>query len=238
MGPRLFGVVEIPEFVRFLTTAKTDFTKIGRHKEFETLYDPIRQEFRDWLSTIGLKPMEILDTDEATVLERELRRLVEDVPELSDFFGYRIRRNVLQKSETGSITATTKEGIDVTFPVGDGVKGAGEGPVDVGDTPGEALARDEKGADKAEPISRKASRGPKIAFSDAPERMDLGWVEGNNVVINSGHPSYKKNRSNAKARRLHSLFAIASAIQKFLGSESAKPDLMFIDRMMSAWGQK
>ena len=45
-GPRLLGVVEIPDFVKFLTTSKTDFIRKGKHREFERLYDPIRQEFK------------------------------------------------------------------------------------------------------------------------------------------------------------------------------------------------
>jgi hypothetical protein len=68
--------------------------------------------------------------------------------------------------------------------------------------------------------------------------MDLGWVDGNNIIINSGHPSYAKTCSDTRSRTLHNLFAIASAIQRFKGGESTLPDMMFIDRMMAAWGKK
>jgi len=238
LGPRLFGIVEVPEFVKFLTTSKTDFTIKGRHREFEKLYDPIRQAFKEWLRTLGLESIELVDTDEAMELERELRKLVENVPELSEFFGFRMRKEILGKYDNGLIDASTHEGVGITFPLGNGVREEGLGPVDIGVEDGQTLISDEKGPEKAKAISRKARSGPKIAFFDAPDRVDLAWVEGNNVVINSGHPSYKKNRSNAKTRRLHSLFAIASAIQKFLGRESEKPDLMFIDRMMTAWGKR
>lgn len=238
LGPRLLGIVEIPEFVKFLTTSKTDFIRKGKHREFERLYDPIRQEFKDWLSEIGLEPVEIVETNEAIELEKELKKLVEDVPELSEFFGFRTRKKVLVEDDKGLIPSSTHEGSEITFPEEEGMKGDGLGPVDIGDDLGQAIIENEKGDNRAEPISRKSRRGPKIAFIDARDRMDLAWVEGNNVVINSGHPCYDKNRSNAKARRLHNLFALASAIQKFLGSESEKPDLMFIDRMMAAWGQK
>lgn len=81
-------------------------------------------------------------------------------------------------------------------------------------------------------------RGPKITFIEAPEREDLAWVDGNNVAINSGHPSYAKVRSDATARRLHNLFSIASAVQRFMAIESEVKELMFIDKMMAAWGKK
>lgn len=238
LGPRIFGVVEVPEFVKFLTTSKTDFIRKGRHKEFERLYDPIRQEFKDWLKALGVQPPEVTATDEAAKLERELKKLVEDVPELAEFFGFRARKDIPECSENGPIIVNTQEGIEETFPVGEGAKREGPGPVDVGDQPGQALVEDPEGTGSAKPISRTARRGPKISFVEAPDRMDLAWVEGNNIVINSGHPAYIKIRSDAAARRIHNLFSIASAVQRFLNSQSDCSDLMFTDRMMTAWGKK
>jgi hypothetical protein len=238
LGPQLFGIIEVPELVNFLTTSKTDFIRKGKYREFERLYAPIRQEFKEWLSSIGVEPSGIIDSDEATEIEREIKKLVEDIPELSDFFGFHMKKDVLKKDEKGSVSSTTQEGIDLTFPVGEGEKGKGLGIVDVGDEPGQATVEDKEDKERAKPISRKARRGPKITFDNRAERMDLAWIEGNNVVINSGHPAHTKAHSNQKTRRLHNLFAVASAIQRFLGSESEKPDLMFIDRLMAAWGRK
>lgn len=238
LGPRLLGVVEIPDFVKFLTTAKTDFIRIGKHREFERLYDPIRQEFKSWLEEIGVEPTGVTGTDEAKRLERELKKILEDVPELVEFFGFRARKNVPVQNENGVDRADIQDGIEVTFPIGEGPGGEGPGPVGPGDEPGQSLVESEEGAEKVKPISRKGRRGPKIAFNEVPDRVDLAWVDGNNVVINTGHPSYVRARSNALSRRIHSLFAIASAIQRFLGGESETPDLMFIDRLMAAWGKK
>ncbi len=240
IGPRVFGLVEIPDFVNFLTTSKTDFTHARRYREFEKLYDPIRQEFKDWLGELGIQSPEMADSDEAVRLERELKRMLDEVPELSDFFGFRARKPVLAASETGPITGTPSEGIDLTFPTGKGEGGVGPGVVDVGPSPGTALSpevRREK-TEPAKPISRVARRGPKIAFVSAPERLDLAWVDGNNIVVNSGHPCYAKTPSNNLARRLHNLFAIASAVQRFLAGGGQPSDSMFIDRMMAAWGRK
>lgn len=241
LGPQLFGLVEIPNFVKYLTTSKTDFVHKGRYREFEGLYGPIREEFKTWLKDIGVETSEIVGTDEAIKLERELKKILEDVPELSDFFGFYSRKPVLQPSVIGSTVASMHNGIEPTFPgaVGDGGVGPGPVPVDIGDQPGQALLEDKKdGNVRAKPISRTARRGPKIAFTEALNRMDLAWVDGNNIVINSGHPAYIKIRSSNSTRRLHCLFAIASAIQRFLNSQGEIIDPMFADRMMAAWGKK
>jgi hypothetical protein len=239
LGPRIIGLVEVPAFVNFLTTAKTDFMRRSKPREFERLYGPIREEFKAWLGKLGVQPAEIAGTDEAAKLERELKKILQDIPELSYFFGFRTRKTVLEESDTGAISASIHEGIEVTFPVGEGSAGQGPGPVDVGDEPGEALVEDrDSGTKPAKPISRTAPWGPKIRFAEQPDQVALAWVEGNNVVINSGHPSRPKARSDSRARTLHDLFAIGSAIQRLNASDDKPADLMFIDRMMAAWGKK
>jgi hypothetical protein len=238
IGPKIMGLVEIPDFIHFLTSSKTDFIRRKRLREFEKSYDPIRQEFRSWLRDLGVQPSEVTSGSDAIRLEREIRRLVDDIPELGDFFGFRMRKQVLRNQSTGDILANIQEGAEVTFPVGEGQSQGGEAPLDVGEGPGEALVESPvEGRIRAEPISRTGRRGPKIAFNESPDRVDLGWVDGNNIVINSGHPAYKKVMSNATANRLHCIYAIANAVQKFLFSGQTE-DLMFSDRMMSAWGRK
>ncbi|MCJ7510979.1 MAG: ATP-binding protein [Dehalococcoidia bacterium] len=239
LGPRIIGLVEVRAFVNFLTTAKTDFMRRSKPREFERLYGPIREEFKTWLGELGIQPAEIAGTDEGAKLERELKKILLDIPQLSDFFGFRTRKAVLEESDTGAISASIHEGIEVTFPVGEGSAGEGAGPVDVGDEPGEALVEDrDSGTKPAKPISRTAPRGPKIAFEERADLVDLAWVAGNNVCINTGHPSYAKARSDSRARTLHDLFAIASAIQRFLAGAENDDGWKFVDEMMAAWGKK
>jgi hypothetical protein len=239
LGSRIFGLVEVPEFVNYLTTAKTDFIHKGKHRDFESLYNPIRQEFKVWLKDIGVEIPEKIDTDEALKLEKELRKLVEEVPELGEFFGFRARKSIPQPSGSGTITAAPHNGTEVTFPANGQGGGKGEfGPLDVGNHQGQTLVEDQKtGTIKAIPIGRTAKRGPKIAFLEVPDKTDLSWVDGNNIVINSGHPAYIKAQSSA-VRRIHCLFSIANAVQRFLHTQRETSDLMFIDRMMSVWGRK
>ncbi|QUL99319.1 MAG: hypothetical protein IMF26_04495 [Candidatus Fermentithermobacillus carboniphilus] len=242
MGPRIFGMVEVPGLIHFLTTSKADFTRRGKPRDFEELYSPIRQKFQEWLREVGIQTLETSTPDEAQRLEREIRRLVEDVPELGEFFGFRgasVKTLIYVPDEGGSTPAETEMGASATFPEPDtGESELNPGPTDVGEGQGVALvpSRD-SGSISSSPIGRKSRRGPKIAFIEAPERDELGWVEGSNVIVNTGHPSYKKVRSNSSARTVLSLFSIAQAIQRFL-ADADRVDLLFSDRMMKAWGKK
>lgn len=241
LGPRIFGLVEVPELVRFLTTNKTDFIRKGKNREFEALYDPIRQEFKAWLVELGVQATDSSNTGEEARLERELKRILSDIPELADFFGFRSPKSVLARTTDGSLQAVAQEGTDTTLPVGNGKSAGGPGPVDVGVGPGSALVEVKNGGtERAKPITRTSRSGPKIGFAEAPDRVDLAWVEGNCVTINTAHPSYIKVRSDNAARRLQNLFAISTAIQRFLqepkGTETQAS--AFVDRMMAAWGKR
>jgi hypothetical protein len=239
IGSRIVGLVEVRGLVDFLTTSKTDFTRRSKHREFESLFGPIREEFKAWLSDLGIQPIGMTGADEAIKLERELRRILEDVPELSEFFGFPSTRTVLGQSTDGSVLASVHEGVEITFPVGGEAKGKGPGPLGPGDEPGEALVEDpEGGAVKAAPISRTARRGPRISFVEATEESGLAWVDGNNVVINTGHPCYKRASADVLAKRLHCLFSIAGAVQRYIASDGGNADLLFVDKMMAAWGRK
>ena len=238
IGPQIFGLVEVPEFIKFLTTSKTGFNRRGGHREFEKLYDPIRSEFKSWLAELGVRAAEVVHDDEAPQLERVLRQLVDDVPELGDFLGIRDRKSVLTQSDSGSVPASTHEGVEITFPDGDGDGTAQPGPLDIGDKEGETLGGDESGTERAKPISRQGRRGPRISFAESPEAPEMAWVNGNTIIINSGHPAYLKARANPTLRTLHSLYAIGIAVQRFLSEGSEEPDVVFVDRMMASWARR
>jgi hypothetical protein len=238
IGPKIIGLVEIPDLIQFLTSAKTDFIKRGKYREFEKLYDPVRQEFKNWLKELGVQSSEVSFDDEAIKLEREIKKLIDEIPELNEFFGFRGKKKVLQQVTNGDIMANLQEGAEISYPVDSGERKSGDAVMDIGDGPGEALVEDAgKGDIRAKPISRIGRQGPKISFTDSPERIEISWVDGNNIVINSGHPAYKKVLSNPQAKRIHCIHSIANAIQKFLCSGQMQ-DLTFSDRFISAWGMK
>lgn len=240
-GTKIFGMVEIKEFINFLTTSKNDFTRKGKFKKFESLYSPIREEFKEWLKVLGVESSEIIARNEALRLEKEINKILDEIPELSYFFGFYSRQNIMTPSNKGEKNSEIQDGIAITYPEGQGDKGNGDGVVDVGDQPGEALVENkENGSVKTKPISRSIKRGPKCSFADDKDRFEMSWTEGNHIIINKGHPCYDKMKTNKIASLLYNLFAIASAVQKFKGMEDVKekPDFYLIDRIMTAWAKK
>ena len=160
-------------------------------------------------------------------------------PELVEFLGSSSRKEdkALTQNSNGEIESHFESGMEVTYSVNtEGQTTKGVAPVVPGEKDGESLA--EGGEERAKSVSRKVRTGPKIAFSLRPDQAELAWIEGNSIIINSGHPSYEKAKTNPTSRILHNLFSIGSAVQKLILSDGTKkPDLIFVDKMMAAWGK-
>lgn len=239
ISPKIFGIAEIPPLVKFLNTSKTGFI---RHrttaKEFSRYYESIRYEFKEWLKEIGIKSVGTIGTEDAIKLEQELKKLVNELPELNQLFGLAAKRPSLVSNPKGEIDAEITEGAEITFPDGEGEDKGGEGILDPGASEGTALISSKNGGEKSTPISRKKRRGIRISFIDLPDRNELGWVEGNVVIINSAHPSYLKVNKNNLARKLHNIFSIAVSLDKELKEqEIIEISDSYINRLMSAWGK-
>ena len=238
MAPRIVGMVEIPPFIKFLNTSKSGFK---RHRstvaEFKSYYEPARQQFKQWLSDIGLKPEETINSEEAIKLEQEIKKLASEIPELYQFFGTSSRKDIKVKNPKGDIKVTLVEGTEETFPYGAGQGKGMEGLADVGNEPGQAFEERAEGQERAAPISRTRRAGVRISFVNEPERPELARLDGSIVFINVGHQCYAKVKSNNLARRLHNVFAIAVCLERELKEEGILEQReSFIDRIMSAWG--
>jgi len=245
LAPRILGIVEVPELVRFLTTAKTDFVRgIRTHRAFEAVYGPLRTEFKEWLAALGVESQDVSSADEARKLEQELRKLLPAVPELREFFGTHSVTSVLQQKEQGNVNVQQCEGAENTYPIGQEGTAGTEGPTQEGTRPGTAPVQSENPQDpRAAPISRKARSGLKVAFISSPQQETLAELDGVQVTINVAHPSYRRSGSNPATRKMHNMFAIGSAIQRFISSDpgkdqSARDPATFVDRFLAAWGRR
>lgn len=239
VAPRIFGLVEIPVFIDFLNTSKTDFIR-KRHtaKIFNNYYSNIREEFKNWLKEIGVKTIEAINTEEAIKLEQEIKKLVKEIPELSNFFGSSNKAKVLFKDDLGDISSKIVEGTETTYPNGEGEKSVNEGRLGPGEGAGESIIETVEGLEKAKPISRRVKSGVRISFADNPERIDLAWLEDNTIVVNSGHCCYQKLKNNMQAKRVHNVYSIAIALNKELNLRGVLENSNnFIDRIMSEWGK-
>jgi len=69
ISSRILGFVEVPVLIKHLNTSKTDFIK-GKHlyAEFKKYYEPVRQRFKDWLESAGIRTTEVKRTEDAIKL--------------------------------------------------------------------------------------------------------------------------------------------------------------------------
>jgi len=238
ISPRIIGMIEIPPFIKFMNTSKSDFIRRkATASEFRKYYEPARQEFKRWLSDIGVKPIETVNTEDAIKLEQEIKKLVSEIPELYQLFGSAAKKSAKVTDPAGDMTGAMAEGMEPTFPNGEGKRNGDGALPDTGDEPGQAFEEQQGGAERASPISRKRKAGVRIGFANDPERNELAWLDGNLVLINMGHPSYIKVKTNRHARKLHNVFSIAICLERELKEQGLlETEGPFVDKMMTAWG--
>jgi len=113
---KVFGILEVPPFIKFLNTSKTGFIKTrGSSTQFSRFYEPLRENFKTWLNEIGIKPIEIVDSEEAIKLEQEVKKLLLEIPEVNNLFDLKSRINVLAGDELGDIKSSAVNGASRTL---------------------------------------------------------------------------------------------------------------------------
>lgn len=237
---KILGVVEIPRLIDYLTANKIDFIKKGA--SVEKLIDPIRQEFKKWLKEQGFQTVELIETDESKLIEKEIKKIINEIPELMSMFGTWGRGHILSENSTGDAKAEISIGGNITFPTTIG-SGRGEiGPYSKGDSDEQILESAKNGSHKAKPIGRSLREGPRISFVDAKDRLELSWIEGNYIYINTGQPSFIKNKNIKTAKMLHYMLSIACAVMRYRldddGLNMDESPRFIIDRIMNVWGKK
>ena len=233
IGANLFGVIEVPELIHYLTTDKCNLKGgAGQAKGLNALLDPIRDELRGFLSTHGVATPDQQRTPLSAKLERDLAKMVAHLPELQDFDGLLRRSQALRASADGTIHTTPHHsrsaggGNDQSQRSNRTTRGGGGSSREV-DTNGK------------EPARRQRSRrntGPQIAFEDHAERYETAWVDSGAVVINSGHSAYRNGINQDQAKYTYCMFAIGVALDK---AELVPPGngLSYVDRLITVWGQ-
>jgi hypothetical protein len=228
------GLVEVPSLVQYLQTNKADFRRdaSGRYAQF---YREMQRIVGEWLARLGetLERSEV--SKETEHLEKVIRSVLKELPEFADFFGASARQPVSIPSQ-GGMPATTIPGGQLTRGDEPGGGGGTGIPVSPGPGDGAGLTSAERGDQRATPRPKPISAGPKVRFENGGPERRLGWVDGNTVVINTGHPAFTK----AEAERLkfyHNLLSIVyGLLDERQGDDELKP-LEVVDRFFAAWGK-
>ena len=212
LGARLFGIVEIPGLIQYLTTNKTGLKGgPGRTQGLNKLLHPVRDELKNFLAQHGVAVVETRRNQLSAKLERELTRMVRTLPELQDFDGLLRRSQRLRKSESGQLPTSP-----ITDRVGNDTKTKAENGAATSSNSSDGTSRkqDEQGKTPAKRQRSRNNQGPRVAFEEHPDRSETAWLDSNTVVINSGHSAYRQRISQDQARLTYCMFAIGVALDK------------------------
>ena len=232
---KIIGIIEMPQLIMCLTTSKTDFNKKSSGwRSARKVYGGAQNEFKNWLDSLGALPIVKSARAEASKLEKTVRQVLSSLPEIESFFRGPYRKKDIFVSGSSGIPASPTEGVQLTFPEGEGgVKGSGA-VSDEGINNGERIEVSPQGEKKASPISRKSRTGPRIEWIDSPGREELGWVDQGTIYINVGHPAYK--RAARQYKSYHDLLSIATAIAIYTNEADSKA-IDLLSQFFSIWGR-
>ena len=232
LGSKLFGIVEIPELIEYLTTNKSDL-RGGRSKGLNQLLDPVRDELKKFLAQHGIAIAEPQRNQLSSRLERELSKMVKQLPELQDFDGLLRKSRSLRKSDDGDTLASERSSKDESGEpqtrneTGDGQKKSNDGKSREPDKGGDTLTKRQR--------SRR-SQGPRVAFEEHPGRGETAWLDSSTIVINSGHAAYRNRTTSDQARLTYCMFAMGVALDKAELGQSAD-GASYVDKFVTVWGQ-
>lgn len=235
LGDRLFGIYEIPGLIEFLTSNKSDLReKPGRGRPLGKLTDQVRDHLKVYLESRGVTFADRKRGALSARLERELKDIVDQLPELQDFHGTRRNIESLKRDDQGDVQGTTATGANNgSSNKSDSDRSKGVGGSGVRRSPLGTLEAD--GPVQGQSRSAKRQRGPQVAFEDQPSRSEVSWVDGDVITINSGHSAYCNRISSDSARLTYCMFAIAIAIEKS-GLVTGTDGGRYVESFMSAWG--
>jgi hypothetical protein len=233
---RITGFVEVPLLVGALNTTKSDFLKTGAEgQRFYQFYREMQRELGEWLGNLGQLAAQPEPTKEAQKLEKLVREILQEIPELQKLFSLRGQGRVVIPDPTGNPAAQGEGGVQgVPGTLGGGGTG-GTVPAAPGPEEDSYPVIDERGGLRGAPRPRPIRLGPHVMWMDGGSEQALGWVDGDNVVINKAHPAFlKAEREGMKG--YHDLLSIAYAILEHLTGEGEDP-LALLNRFMAAWGR-
>ena len=232
LGAKLFGIVEIPDLIKYLTTNKSDLKAgAGRNRGMATLLDPVRDELKKFLADNGVAVVEQRRNQLTAKLEREMTKMMRRLPELRDFDGLLRKSQRLRRNQAGDVLSVED-------------KSNGSGRQDsiknsngtVNGSSGSSRKADPAGGTRAKRRRSRRNQGPNVAFEEHPDRAETAWLDSSTVVINSGHNAYRQRIDQDQARLTYCMFAIGIALDK---TDLIQPGdgVSYVDKFISAWGQ-
>ncbi len=232
LGTKLFGIVEIPGLIDYLTTNKSDLKGgPGRSKGLRQLLDLVSEELKKFLAKHGVAAAKPQRNRLSEKLERELTKMIKQLPELQDFDGLLRKSRVLRKNMDGNTLTTEVTSQNTRETTHSDNRGHTNGS-----NGGSSRAEDKTGKTQANQQRSRRNQGPRVAFEEHPDRGETAWLNSDVIVINSGHGAYRRQATQEQASLTYCMFAIGIALDK---AELVPPPdgISYVDRFITIWGQ-
>lgn len=233
---RVSGYVEAPYLSRIITTTKSDFIKTGAEgQRYYTFRREMQKRFRDWLEKLGNIEKKSATAPNGANLEKLIGAILGKLPELSTIFAARIPQDVpVVDGEEGTTSPAARK------PQSRNGKepGAESGetlPFDLDEEEKLPSKVAEQGAEYSTTRRRNVRLGPKVGWLEAPEDPRLSWVDGDTVVINSGHKAFKKAHREGFSL-YHYLLAVGTALVRESAPATPEDTLGRVARFFESWG--
>jgi hypothetical protein len=221
---QIYGLVEIPALSEILTTNKNDFlrdsTSLKKYYRYRKAVQeailPILEDFGEGEISFekDLKKLKPLQRD----IERILRYILNDFPELTSLVG--IRRRI---KEIGSYPDLDTNKIEILPADSEKIKELKE------------EAKREEKTPKLKKKEREKTPGLTISFEKNSQSSDLARIIKNAILINTSHPAYQKAKKE-NFEGYHLLFCVAWTFSKFIEEGRSPQD--FISQFLATWAQE
>ena len=166
LGAKLFGIVEMPGLINYLTTNKSDLKGgPGRGKGMNQMLAPVAEELKKFLAQQGVTTAEPQRNRLSERLERELTKMVRKLPELQDFDGLLRKSRTLRKDDEGDVLTTETKSRNENRNHSDKTDG---GTDENSSSGGSSRAEDKGGKTRARRQRSRRNQGPRIAFEEHP----------------------------------------------------------------------
>ena len=233
LGAKLFGIVEIPGLIEHLTTNKSDLRRRpgSRGKGHTELLAPVSDELKKFLAKHGVAVSEPQRNQMTEKLERELSKMLKQLPELQDFDGLLRKSRRLRKSDDGDILTSEVKSSNRGEKNGKQIREGSSG----GGNSGSSSQADKSGDTRANTSRSRRNQGPRVAFEEQPGRAETAWLDADTIVINSGHAAYR-NRTTNDSRVTYCMFSMGIALDK-ADIAQATDGSSYVDKFVTAWGR-
>jgi Histidine kinase-, DNA gyrase B-, and HSP90-like ATPase len=216
---RVCGIVTADPLAKLLTVNKQEL-KVGHERTWLSFKSQINGKLLEWLGEIGAIQETPKARSEEIAAASEVSEMINRMLKLPDFKIYNpyfrtAIRDTAIKSDTADSFIKEADGTQKIRGT-DGGKGTGNGAPTEGGDSGKGFVSSDEGSELGERVTRRLRHGINVNIVDKPEVVEEAWVTQETVVVNKGHPVYKKFQHQGYTHEISNMFrCVVTALIEF-----------------------